>query len=242
MNRSIARLSAVSASCLLLAGCSSTGTGSSSLDSGVVTKQDQSAMTPDQVISELKAGNKRFVNGKLTSYDWNAQAKQTAEEGQFPKAIILSCLDSRVPVEVVFDQGIGDVFVGRVAGNFENTDMLGSMEFGAKLAGSKAIVVLGHSQCGAVKGAMAGAEMGNLTETLDNIEPAIKTVANKAGTKPDAGNADHVALVVEANVRQTVKDITSRSSVMAELIESGDLKVVGAVYDLATGKVTWLDS
>lgn len=200
----------------------------------VTTKAMQEAMTPDQVLADLKAGNERFVARRSTHQDWLAQAATTASEGQFPKAIVLGCLDSRVPAEIIFDQAIGDIFVGRVAGNFENTDMLGSMEFGTKLAGSKLIVVLGHTSCGAVKGAIARAKLGNLTETLGNIEPAMK----RAG-EPTEGD-EYVQRVMIENVKQTVEDIVARSPVMAELIEAGELKVVGAWYDLATGKVNWL--
>jgi len=198
-------------------------------------------MTPDEVIADLMAGNERFVAGNNTNQDWLAQAGTTAAEGQFPKAIVLSCLDSRVPVEIVFDQAIGDVFVGRVAGNFENVDMLGSFEFGTAVAGSKAIVVLGHSSCGAVKGTIDQAQLGNLTPTLANIEPAVRD-AIRSSDERASSNTDLVNRVIEANVRRTVADIQSRSEVLRGLVESGDLKVVGAVYDLATGQVTWLDS
>lgn len=202
----------------------------------VTTKTAQQAMTPDAVLADLKAGNKRFASGNSTRQDWLAQAKVTASEGQFPKAIVLGCLDSRVPPEIVFDQAIGDIFVGRVAGNFENIDMLGSMEFGTKVAGSKLIVVLGHTACGAVQGAIAGAELGNLTATLDNIEPAV------AATPGDRNDPDYENRVIIENVRQTVRDIKGRSPVISELVQSGQLKVVGAWYDLATGKVHWLES
>ncbi|MEL6499532.1 MAG: carbonic anhydrase family protein [Planctomycetota bacterium] len=202
----------------------------------VVTAKEQSAMTPAQVLADLKAGNERFVSGNSTDQDWLAQAATTAADGQFPKAIVLSCLDSRVPVEIVFDQGIGDVFVGRVAGNFENVDMLGSFEFGTAVAGSKVIVVLGHTACGAVKGAMAGAELGNLTATLDNIEPAIAD----AGGSVSADNDSDVTRVVEANVRRTMTDLTARSEVLAGLVEEGKLIIAGGVYDLATGQVNWI--
>lgn len=202
----------------------------------VVTAAEQAAMTPAEVLDDLKAGNARFVSGNSTNQDWLAQAATTAAEGQFPKAIVLSCLDSRVPVEIVFDQGIGDVFVGRVAGNFENVDMLGSFEFGTAVAGSKVIVVLGHTACGAVKGAMAGAELGNLTATLDNIEPAIAD----AGGSVSADNDSDVTRVVEANVRRTMADLTDRSEVLAGLVEEGKLLIAGGVYDLATGKVNWI--
>jgi len=202
----------------------------------VMSSSDQRSMTPDQAIDRLKAGNRRFVRGEHTQFDYIDQAEATAA-GQFPHSIVLSCLDSRVPVEAVFDQGIGDIFVGRVAGNFENTDMLGSMEFGTKLAGSKLIVVLGHTSCGAVKGAIAGAEMGNLTATLANIRPAI----NAVGMSGSADDSRYVSRVVEANVRRTVQDIQSRSEVISQLVRDGDLKVVGAVYDLETGRVSWMN-
>ncbi len=207
-------------------------------ESGVVTAEEQAAMSPEQVLADLKAGNERFISGNSTNQDWLAQADTTAAEGQFPKAIVLSCLDSRVPVEIVFDQGIGDVFVGRVAGNFENVDMLGSFEFGTAVAGSKVIVVLGHTACGAVKGAMAGAELGNLTATLDNIEPAIAD----AGGDVSADNPSDVTRVVEANVRRTMNDLTERSEVLAGLVDEGKLLIAGGVYDLATGQINWIEN
>ena len=206
---------------------------------GTMTADEQRAMTPDEALAELKAGNERYTSDESTRYEWLTQARQTAG-GQYPHSVVLSCLDSRVPVEAIFDQGIGDIFVGRVAGNFENTDMLGSMEFGTKLAGSKLIVVLGHTSCGAVKGTIAGAEMGNLTETLENIEPAVeRTPAGSMGRTTE--DPDYVARVVEENVRLTVRDIRERSEVIDDLVRSGDLKVVGAVYDLESGGVAWLD-
>ncbi|MBO6514473.1 MAG: hypothetical protein JJ974_10960 [Phycisphaerales bacterium] len=225
---------AVAATGLLLTGCESGQSGYSK--SMVTTQEMQQGMTPDMVLKDLKKGNDRFVQGKSKNYDYLAQARDTAA-GQYPKAIVLGCLDSRVPPEVVFDQGIGDIFVGRVAGNFENTDMLGSMEFGTALAGSKLIVVLGHESCGAVKGAIDQAEMGNLTDTLANINVNTSGVPGPRSSK----NTELVESVTKANVRQTVRDIKSRSSVMSDLVERGELKVVGAMYDLDTGRVTWLD-
>ena len=218
----------------MLAGCASTQSGDPS--SSVTTKEMQAALTPDLVLSDLKMGNDRFVTGKTRNLDLLAQARETAS-GQYPKAIVLGCLDSRVPPEIVFDQGIGDIFVGRVAGNFENVDMLGSMEFGTALAGSKLIVVLGHESCGAVKGAIDQAELGNLTETLANIRVNTAGIPGERSSK----NKEMVAAVTEANVYQTVRDIESRSPVLAELVRKGDLKIVGAIYDLDTGRVTWLD-
>lgn len=203
----------------------------------VETKESQAALTPDAVLADLKAGNERFVSRKTIQRDYLAQVEATAK-GQFPKAIILGCLDSRVPPEVVFDQGVGDLFVGRVAGNFENVDMLGSMEFGTKLAGSRLIVVLGHTSCGAVKGAVAGAEMGNLTATLGNLAEPVKLAREKLGA--DADNAAIVDATIEENVRITVRDILARSEVIQGLVDEGKVKVVGAVYDIATGKVRWL--
>lgn len=211
-----------------------------SATSDVLTTAEQQAMTPSAILADLKAGNQRFVSGNSTNYDYLAQASATAG-GQAPKAIVLSCLDSRVIPEVAMDQGIGDIFVGRVAGNFENVDMLGSMEFGTAVAGSKVIVVLGHTQCGAVKGTIDRAELGNLTATLANIEPAINAVPHSAAQRRSSNTA-FVDQVIEANVRRTVTDIQSRSPVLAERVRNGDLLIVGAVYDLATGRVTWLDS
>jgi carbonic anhydrase len=210
--------------------------------SDVVSKAEQQAMTPQQVLQDLKDGNQRFVAGKLTQYDYLAQAEKTSAEGQYPKAIILGCLDSRVPPEIIFDQGIGDIFVGRVAGNFENVDMLGSFEFGAKVAGSKVIAVIGHTQCGAVKGAADGVELGNLTDALENIGPALKAAKELVEGKYDASNDAYVQAAVEANVRQTVADILGDSPLLQQMVEDGDLLVVGGVYDLASGKVNWLDS
>lgn len=226
------------ASCIALAGgCSAVGGGAARTD--VTTKAEQTALTPGEILDDLKAGNERFVAGRSTRQDWLAQAAQTARDGQYPKAIVLSCLDSRVPVEIVFDQGIGDVFVGRVAGNFENTDLLGSKEFGVAAAGAKLIIVLGHTSCGAVKGAIDSAELGNLTATLENIRPAVAA----AGEMPDMTSANDawVARVTEANVRRTIADISARSPVLSGLVDRGELMIVGGVYDLATGKIDWLE-
>lgn len=230
---------------LVLAGCAGDGQRSgTTMGAGsdrVTTQVQQQRMTPQQVIADLRAGNERYVAGRTTDQNWLAQAERTAIEGQYPKAIVLSCLDSRVPPEIVFDQAIGDIFVGRVAGNFENTDMLGSMEFGTQLAGAKAIVVLGHTACGAVKGTIANARLGNLTQTLANIQPAV-AAANRQMPGTSADEPAFVQQVMEENVRITVRDIMERSPVIRELVEQGDLVVVGAWYDLATGKVHWMDS
>jgi carbonic anhydrase len=209
--------------------------------SAVVTAEQQQSMTPEDVLADLKAGNERFVAGELTPRDYNAQAQATAS-GQHPKAIILSCVDSRVPVEIVFDQGIGDVFVGRVAGNAENVDMLGSMEFATKAAGSKLIVVLGHTSCGAIKGAADGVELGNLTALLDNFDSALERADEATDGETNSKNAAYVDAAIEENVRQTIADILDRSDVISEMVDNGEVMVVGGIYDLASGKVTWLDA
>ena len=206
----------------------------------VMTASMQRSLTPDAVVADLKAGNERFVAQRSRTYDLMAQARKTSS-GQYPKAIVLGCLDSRVPPEVVFDQGIGDIFVGRVAGNFESEDMVGSMEFGTRLAGAKLIVVLGHTSCGAINGTIDQAQMGNLTATLSNIEPAVVAVL-KPGEERSSSNAALVGRVIEENVRQTVRDVQSRSPVITDLVRDGSLRVVGAVYDLETGRVRWIDT
>jgi len=205
----------------------------------VLTKEYQSTLTPTKVIALLKAGNQRFVNGALTVRNHSKQII-AAQSGQHPKAIIISCIDSRVPVEDVFDVGIGDVFVGRVAGNFENIDLLGSMEYANKVAGAKVLVVLGHESCGAVKSAIDKVELGNITAMLDNIKPAIEHFKNYKGVKTSK-NTEFVHMVVERNVRQTIDDIRKKSDILRELEEKGNLKIVAAVYSLQTGQVTFLD-
>lgn len=205
-----------------------------------VTAEEQKAMTPDAVLTALLEGNKRYMAGKISDPNIKARIKASAS-GQHPKAVILSCLDSRVPVEQVFDVGIGDIFVGRVAGNVENEDQLGSMEFATAAAGAKLVMVLGHEACGAVKGACDGVEMGNLTALLDKIEPAVEAVDGFEKSERTSKNPDFVAKVVEKNVRLTVADIRKRSSVLAGLEKEGKIKIVGAVYSLHDGSVTLLD-
>jgi carbonic anhydrase len=207
----------------------------------VMTGPAQQALTPEAVLADLKAGNERFVAGNLTPRDYQAQAAATAA-GQYPKAVILSCLDSRVPPEIIFDQGIGDIFVGRIAGNFEDSGMLGSFEFATKAAGSKLIVVLGHSSCGAIKGAANDVELGNLTSMLDNFDAAIARAREATEGADDASNSELVQMAIEDNVRQTMQDIVDRSPVIAEMIANGEVAIAGGVYDLATGRVSWLDS
>lgn len=208
----------------------------------VLSAAAQQAMTPQQVLADLKAGNERFSAGELTPRDYMAQAEATAAAGQFPKATILSCVDSRVPVEIIFDQGIGDVFVGRVAGNVEDVNMVGSFEFATKVAGSKVILVLGHTSCGAIKGAADGVELGNLTELLNDFDAPIARADEGTAGEANSSNAAFLNLAIEENVRETIANMLDSSEVIAELVDNGELLVVGGVYDLATGRVNWLDS
>jgi carbonic anhydrase len=204
----------------------------------VLTQEEQDALTPETVIQSLKEGNRRFVNNNLTARDHTAQVRKAAD-GQYPKAVILSCLDSRVPVEDVFDKGIGDIFVARVAGNFVNVDILGSMEFGCKVAGSKVILVLGHEHCGAVKAAIDDVKLGNITEMLTKIKPAVERVAYDG--ERTSSNPSFVHQVCEQNVRKTINDIRSQSSILKEMEDEGHIKIVGGVYDMDTGAVDFLD-
>lgn len=200
----------------------------------------QQALTPDGVLAELIEGNGRYVAGQPTAYDLKARIAKAAE-GQYPKAYILSCVDSRVPVEQVFDQGIGDLFVGRVAGNIESAEQLGSIEFATKVAGAKLVLVLGHEACGAVKGACDHVEMGNLTGLLDQIEPAVKAVDGFDAGERNSKNKKFVDAVTERNVALTVADIRKRSEILAGLEKEGKIKIVGALYSMKDGKVTLLD-
>lgn len=204
----------------------------------VATAEHQAAATPAEVLAWLRAGNQRFATASMAQRDLLAHAGATAG-GQHPLASVLGCIDSRVPVETVLDMGIGDVFTARTAGNVADDVVIGSLEFATAIAGSKVVVVLGHEACGAVKGACDGAELGFLTGLLAKITPAVEQVAGS--TAPGSGDAELVAKIVEQNVRNVVAELTGRSDVLAGLVEQGDLLVVGAVYDLATGVIRWLD-
>jgi len=196
-------------------------------------------MTPDQAVARLAAGNKRFVAGQSENRDYVAQARTTAS-GQYPFAVVLSCIDSRAAPEIVFDQGIGDVFVPRIAGNYVQADILGSMEFATKVAGAKVIVVVGHSECGAVKGACDDVQLGNLTTVIQAIRPAVKSVQNVSGER-NSSNHEFVREVTVKNVQLTVEKIRTDSPILRELEQSGQIKIVGAMYDLATREVVWLN-
>jgi carbonic anhydrase len=205
----------------------------------VFTKETQSATTPDQALARLKEGNARFLEGRTIHCDLRAQVKETAL-GQAPIAAILGCMDSRVPPELVFDQRLGDIFAVRIAGNFVNNDILGSLEYATKVAGAKLIVVLGHTDCGAIKGAVDDVKLGNLTATLANIRPAVLEVIAGMEGEPNSKNKKLIQRVTNRNARDAAGALTARSSVMASLVEEHKLKIVSAIHDVSTGSVGWL--
>ncbi|MFZ4503847.1 MAG: carbonic anhydrase family protein [Methylovulum sp.] len=204
-----------------------------------LTKEMQTAITPTMALDLLKKGNERFVNNLKINRNLLQQVNETSD-GQHPFAVILSCIDSRTSVELIFDQGLGDVFSVRIAGNIINEDILGSMEFGCKVAGAKIIVVLGHSKCGAIKGACDHVEMGNLTALLSKIQPAVyeeKTVTEQR----NAENSEFVEKVAMINVKKTVQAIMERSPILKEMIATGTIGIVGGSHDITTGHVSFFD-
>lgn len=204
------------------------------------TKETQAAISPQNALELLKEGNKRFIEKKQADRDLMEQVEQTAS-GQYPFATILSCIDSRVSAELIFDQGVGDIFSARVAGNIVNEDILGSMEFACKLAGTKIIVVLGHTACGAVKGACDDAKMGNLTELLSKIKPAVNAVTEPSdAVERTSGNLDFVNSVAETNVRLTIENIRNQSPVLKEMEDNGEILIVGGMYDINNGEVSYM--
>jgi carbonic anhydrase len=203
------------------------------------TQEVQSAMTPESALAALKAGNARFVAGHPVARNFPADVKATAA-GQYPFAVVLSCLDSRQPIEIVLDQGVGDIFSARVAGNVLNDDILGSMEFACKASGAKLIAVIGHSNCGAIKGAVDDVELGNLTGLLGKIKPAEDAVPADVAPRTSK-NLAFVDEVSEANVRLVMKQIRKRSPILAEMLDKGEIKLVGGMYDLSTGEVHFYD-
>jgi carbonic anhydrase len=204
------------------------------------SKECQSTVTPQQVLERFKDGNERFASGHGTQRNYAQQVRDTAK-GQYPLGSVVSCIDSRAPAEIVLDQGIGDIFNARVAGNIVNEDILGSLEFASKLAGAKLIVVMGHTSCGAVKGACDNVQLGNLTGLLARIQPAVAALPITPGQDRSSKNTEFVEQVADANVRQNVQLIRERSPILREMEQKGEIKIVGAMYDVASGRVEWYD-
>ena len=200
-----------------------------------MTKEKQQSITQQQSLQKLKDGNIRFVSGKPLKRNLNEQVKTTAK-GQFPYAVVLSCIDSRTSTELIFDEGLGDVFNARIAGNFVNTDILGSMEFACKVAGAKLVLVVGHTKCGAIKGACDHVQLGNLTHVIAKIEPAIDSVKIIDGEKTSHNDA-FVQAVATENVKLAIKEIREKSSTLNEMEKKGEIIIVGAMHDLETGRV-----
>lgn len=203
------------------------------------TKESQSSINGQMAKQMLMEGNARFVSQGFLNRDFQSQVQMTST-GQYPFAAVVSCIDSRIPTEIVFDQGIGDIFNARVAGNFVNDDILGSLEFACKLAGSKLIVVMGHTSCGAVKGACDDAKLGNLTQMLGKIKPAVEQTGTADGEARDSSNLNFVNRVAEANVKLTIDAIRKQSPVLNEMEENGEIEITGAMYDVKTGSVNFL--
>ena len=202
-----------------------------------LTQEQRDRMTPDEIIQQMKAGNERFRSGKPQHRDLMREAKATAK-GQYPAAIVFSCVDSRAPVELILDFGIGDIFSGRVAGNVADEDILGSMEFACKVAGSKVVLVMGHTACGAIKGAIDGVQLGNLSALLAKIRPAVE--ATHYTGERSAKNYEFVDAVARKNVSLTIANIREKSSVLQSLESAGSIKIAGSMYNLETGVVEFL--
>jgi carbonic anhydrase len=205
-----------------------------------LTKEMQDSITPKLALEILKEGNKRFVNNLKANRNLLQQANETSN-GQHPFAVILSCIDSRTSAELIFDQGLGDVFSVRIAGNIINEDILGSMEFATKVAGSKIIVVLGHTKCGAVKGACDHVEMGNLTALLSKIQPAVFDEKTEHENR-SSSNSEFVEKVALINVKRTVQAIIERSPILKEMIEKGEIGIVGGTHDITNGEVVFFEN
>jgi carbonic anhydrase len=199
-----------------------------------LTKAQRDKLTPDEIVAHMKEGNQRFRLGKESPHDYLAQ-QQASAKGQYPAAVILSCIDSRAPAETIMDLGIGDCFNARVAGNVANDDIIGSMEFACKVAGAKVVLVMGHTACGAIKGAIDNVQLGNLTALLSKIRPAV--IATEYRGERSASNYEFVDAVARKNVELTMEAIHRRSAVLDDLESSGEIKIVGAMYNLATGVV-----
>lgn len=205
-----------------------------------LTKEMQDSITPKMALEILKEGNKRFVNNLKANRNLLQQANETSD-GQHPFAVILSCIDSRTSAELIFDQGLGDVFSVRIAGNIINEDILGSMEFATKVAGSKIVVVLGHTKCGAVKGACDHVEMGNLTALLSKIQPAVYDEKTEHENR-SSSNSEFVEKVAVINVKRTVQGIMERSPILKDMIEKGEIGIIGGTHNITSGEVTFFEN
>lgn len=205
----------------------------------VMTAESQSEMTPEQALQRLQEGNQRFVDGTMKNRDFVKQAKLTSA-GQHPSIVMLNCIDSRTPPEIIFDQGIGDIFAIRIAGNIQNNDIIGSMEFGTKVAGAKLIAIIGHTSCGALRGACQQVKLGNLTGLLQKIQPAVKQAAKEVGTR-DCNQVTYIDQIAKDNVLLVMKQIKAQSPIITKLIKEGKINLVGGIQDISTGKVTFFD-
>jgi len=208
-------------------------------ENSILTAEGQAKLNPDIVLDMLIVGNQEFVNDGLTVIN-NPQRVKDAVAGQYPKAAIVSCLDSRVPVEDIFHQGIGDLFVARVAGNFVNTDILGSLEYACKVSGSKLIVVLGHGHCGAIKSAIDDVKLGNITAMLENIKPAVANASENFEGEKTSKNYEFVGSVCSHNVLYNIEEIRTKSPILKEMEDNGEIKIIGGIYNMETGKVDFL--
>lgn len=209
------------------------------LNGSVLTKEEQQKLTPESVLDVLKKGNQEFIEDNLTVRN-NSDRVRAAVLGQYPLAVVLSCLDSRVPVEDIFHRGIGDVFVTRVAGNIVNEDILGSLEYACKVSGSKVIVVLGHTHCGAIQSAIDNVKLGNITSLLSKIRPAVEKAKNRYQGEKSSKNDEFMDAVCCFNVHTSIDEIRSKSPILKEMEEHNEIKIVGAIYDMKTGKVDFL--
>ena len=229
-----------SATPLLLLGFASCSTVAPERRDLVAIKQEQAALKPAQVLAWLQRGNERFAAGKREPRDMLHNQRITAA-GQYPRAVLLSCIDSRAPAEFIFDTGLGDLFNARIAGNIADADLVGSMEFACAVAGAKLVVVMGHTSCGAIKGACDHVELGNLTGLLDKIQPAVQAVHDVPGER-NSKNTQFVEAVAEANVRLTVERIRELSPILRDMERAGKIQIVGCIYDLETGRVRFLSA
>jgi carbonic anhydrase len=207
------------------------------LEAAALTESQRNALTPDHIIEMMKAGNERFRSGKMKEHDYLAQ-KRASAGGQYPAAIVLSCIDSRAPAEIILDMGIGDTFNARIAGNIVNQDILGSMEFACAVAGAKVILVMGHTACGAIKGAIDNVQLGNLTGLLEEIRPAIQSTQYSG--QRTSKNEEFVDAVARSNVQQAISVIRKESQILSDLESKGQIKLAGSMYDIRTGKVTFI--